>query len=205
MAWCLAPVVFGALALLAGCARLPVPEATAPRDRFASAYVELLPVADMMGEAAARDPRWPLAEKAALVSPAQLGCMRQVLAPGQVQAAQRQLALDYADAHPATLTADIAVLEGGAARLIGQAMRAGAGLKAPAPTRPASEGEMRALAQFATDARFAELRQATGLSRLAGGSPRADDASGKDIARALTVNFLTDAFLRCHIPVKLLY
>ena len=159
----------------------------------------------MMGEAAARDPRWPLAEKAALVSPAQLGCMRQALAPGQVQAAQRQLALDYADAHPATLAADIAVLEGGAARLIGQAMRAGAGLKAPASTRPASEGEMRALAQFATDARFADLRQATGLSRLAGGSPSADDERGKDIARALTVNFLTDAFLRCHIPVKLLY
>ena len=34
---------------------------------------------------------------------------------------------------------------------------------------------------------------------------RTADASGKDIARALTVNFLTDAFLRCHIPVKLLY
>ena len=84
-------------------------------------------------------------------------------------------------------------------------MRAGAGLKAPASTRPATEAETRALAQFATDARFAELRQATGLARLAGGSPRADDASGKDIARALTVNFLTDAFLRCHIPVKLLY
>ena len=43
MAWCLAPMVFGALALLAGCARLPVAETSAPRDRFASAYVELLP------------------------------------------------------------------------------------------------------------------------------------------------------------------
>ena len=199
----IAPVTAGVAALLAGCARLPLAERASPQDRFADAYVELLPVAAMMGQTAERDPRWPLGDKAALVSEAQLGCMRRALSPAEVDAAQRQVAREYAEAHPGTLAADLDVLEAGAARLIGQAMRQGAGLPLADPGRATTPEETRALAAFATDARYAPLRQATGLERLAGGAPAAE--RGKDISSALTVNFLTNAFLRCHIPVKLLY
>ena len=201
----MAPAVAAVATLLAGCARLPLAERPMSEERFADAYAQLLPVAALMGATAERDPQWPLGNKAALVSEAQLGCMRRALSPSEVGAAQRQLARDYAQAHPETWKADLQVLEAGAARLIGQAMREGAGLSPDGDARPATPEENRALAAFATDARYAPLRQATGLERLAGGPSAASGQRGKDIANVLTVKFLTDAFLRCHIPVKLLY
>ena len=197
------PAVAAVAALLAGCARLPVAGAPSAEERFANAYIELLPVGALMDHSAANDPRWPLGDKADLLSERQMVCMRQALTSNEVDAAQRQLAQAYAQAHLDTLAADLDVLEGGAARLIGQAMRQGAGLRVA--ERPPTADEARALAAFATDARYANLRQATGLERLAGGAPAAANQRGKDISNVLTVKFLTDAFLRCHIPVKLLY
>ena len=197
------PAVAAVAALLAGCARLPITGAPSAEERFANAYIELLPVGALMDHSAANDPRWPLGDKADLLSDRQMVCMRQALTSNEVDAAQRQLAQAYAQAHPDTLAADLDVLEGGAARLIGQAMRQGAGLRVA--ERPPTADEARALAAFATDARYANLRQATGLERLAGGAPAAANQRGKDISNVLTVKFLTDAFLRCHIPVKLLY
>ena len=199
------PAAAAVVVLLAGCVRLPLGEPATPSERFANAYVELLPVGALMQHAATQDPRWPLGDKAALVSQAQLGCMRQAMSPGDIEAAQRELAHDYAKAHPDALADELAVLERGAARLIGQAMREGGQLPAPQPARAATTEESRALIAFATEARYAGLRQATGLERLAGGEPAPTTQRGQDIGRAITVKFLTDAFLRCHIPVKLLY
>ena len=199
------PAAAAVAVLLAGCARLPLAEPATPTQRFANAYVELLPVGALMQHAAAQDPRWPLGDKAALVSPAQLACMRQAMSPAGIESAQRKLAQAYAEDHPDTLADDLAVLEGGAARLIGQAMREGGKLPARQPVRAASAQESRALIAFANEARYADLRQATGLTQLAGGEATPTPQRGQDIGRALTVKFLTDAFLRCHIPVKLLY
>ena len=201
MAWVAAALA----AALAGCARTPLTESRAPEERFADAYVELLPVAALMGQSAERDPQWPLGDKARLVSDAQLACMRQALAPVEVRAAQRNVARAYAQTHADTLASDLEVLEGGAARLIGQAMREGAGLTAEGTHVPATAEQTSALAAFAREPRYAQLREATGLTRLAGGPSAPARERGKDIASALTVKFLTDAFLRCHIPVKLLY
>lgn len=200
---CALCVISAAMALLMACAPLPTASEV---DRFADAYIELLPVGALMAAAAARDAKWPLGEKASLVSAAQLGCMRQALSPAEINTAQRQLARDYAGAHPGTLVSDLSVLERGAARLIGQAMRQGAGVRDAAPIPPATIEETQALAAFATEPRYATLREATGLKRLAGGgAPGNSTQRGQDIARVLTVKFMTDAFLRCHIPVKLLY
>ncbi|MDO5290031.1 MAG: hypothetical protein Q4F13_10425 [Pseudomonadota bacterium] len=188
--------------MLVGCAhRSDASEA----ERFVVAFQQLLPLPALMAHSATQDPRWPLGEKAELLSARQLGCVRQALSPEQISAVQRQLALDYVQAHPHTLADDLQVLEGGAAHLVGQAMRAGAGLAVDA-SPPTSEQAL-ALAAFATAPRFAPLRQATGLSRLAGNAsdPATPRQRGQDIAHALTVHFLTDAFVRCHIPVKLLY
>ena len=197
-------VAAGAVVVMTACTALPPAERSVP-DRFADAYIELLPVAALMAHAAKQDPSWPLGAKAALVSEAQLGCMRRALPPTEVESAQRKTARDYAQAHPDTLATDLAVLEGGAARLIGEAMRSGAGLPSPRAPAPATSEQARALVAFSTEARYADLRQATGLARLAGGAPASATQRGQDIARVQTVNLLTDAFLRCHIPVKLLY
>ena len=200
----LALMAAGAWAGLTGCASPPSADHNVP-ERFADAYVELVPVAALMGQSAAQDPRWPLGAKAALVSEPQLSCMRQALSSAEIETAQRKLALKYAAENPATLADDLAVLEGGAARLIGQAMRAGGGLPSDHHERRPTAEQSRALVAFATEARYANLRQATGLARLAGGTPDQAQTRGQDISRTLTVNFMTDAFLRCHIPVKLLY
>lgn len=191
-----------AAALLAGCAHRP---AANEAERLAAAFGQLLPLSALMDHAAAQDARWPLGKKADLVSARQLACVREALAPEQVSAIQRQKAQDYAQTNPHALADELQVLEGGAAQLVGQAMRAGAGLKVDA--QPPTPAQARALASFATEARFARLRRATGLSRLAGGTHDAATPRqrGQDMARALTVPFLTDAFVRCHIPVKLLY
>ncbi|MDO5691611.1 MAG: hypothetical protein Q4G70_03895 [Pseudomonadota bacterium] len=195
-----------ALALLAaGCAQPP--QAPVDRaERFADAYVQLLPLGRLMDHAAAQDPRWPLAEKAALVSDAQMGCMREALSSRSVTPRQRQTAREYAQTHTATLEADLQVLESGAARLIGNAMLAGA--QGHATMADATPAEVDALAAFATEPRFSTLRQATGLDRMLGAHTRnATDARqrGRDAGHALLVKAMTDAFLRCHIPVKLLY
>ena len=158
-----------------------------------------------MQAAAAQDPRWPLGDKAALVSDAQLGCMRATLSTPAVTQRQRQAAHDYAQAHPDTLADDLAVLEDGAARLIGQAMLAGAEGTPANPLAGATREETRALAAFVTEPRYADLRRATGLEQLIGGGTERASQRGRDLGRALLVKAMTDAFLHCHIPVELLY
>lgn len=198
-----------ALAVLAGgCAQLgpgvaPAPDAD-PVQRFSHAYAQLLPIGRLLDAAAAQDARWPLAEKATLVSAAQLGCMRSALSSAELAPRQRQAARAYAEAHPDTLAADLQVLEAGAARLVGEAMLAGAGaIAAPAP---ASARETEALAAFAAEPRFAALRHATGLEALVGAGPTADSAQrGRALGQRLLTRFMTEAFLHCHIPVQLLY
>ena len=103
-------VAAGAVVVMTACTALPPAERSVP-DRFADAYIELLPVAALMDHAAKQDPSWPLGAKAALVSEAQLGCMRRALLPTEVEAAQRKTARDYAQAHPDTLATDLAVLK----------------------------------------------------------------------------------------------
>ena len=97
-------VAAGAVVVMTACTALPPAERSVP-DRFADAYIELLPVAALMDHAAKQDPSWPLGAKAALVSEAQLGCMRRALLPTEVESAQRKTARDYAQAlRPARLS-----------------------------------------------------------------------------------------------------
>ena len=197
-----------ALALLAGgCAQLG-PQAPAPADpvqRFADAYVELLPIGPLLDATAAQDARWPLAEKADMVSAAQLGCMRGALSSTELLPRQRRMAREYALAHPDALAGELQVLEAGAARLIGESMLAGAGVLPAA--RPATAAETEALAAFATQPRFARLRRATGREHLVGAASVPTDPAqrGRALGQQLLVRFMTDAFVQCHIPVKLLY
>ncbi len=194
------------LALLAtACAPLP-PDATADKlERFANAHARLLPIGRMLALAAERDARWPLGDKATMVSSRQLACMRQAMSPAEVEAAQRQRARGYALAHTDALDAELGVLEAGAARVIGESMLAGARGDAPPPAPP-TPAEAEAVAEFVSSSQFARLRQATGLDALAGGAGRlVDSERGRRLGHALTVPILTDAFLRCHIPVKLIY
>ena len=198
------------LLLAGGCAHLgdkaPASAVADPVERFAQAQVQLLPVGRLLDAAAAQDARWPLAGKADMVSGAQLACVRRTLSDAEVTARQRQAARDYARAHPDTLADELQVLENGAARLFGEAMLAGAGLiAAPAP---ATARETEALAAFAAAPRFAALRRASGLDRLIGpaAARTADPARrGSALGQQLLIRSMTDAFLRCHIPVQLLY
>ncbi len=198
-----------ALAVLSsGCA--PVGPGLAPAPgadlvpRFAQAYVQLLPIGRLLDAAAAQDTRWPLADRADWVSAAQLGCMRRALSSAELTPRQHQAARQYAEAYPDTLAADLQVLEAGAARLIGEAMLAGAGaMVAPVP---ASARENDALAAFVTEPRFATLRRATGLDPLTDAGTGADPAQrGRALGQRLLTRHMTDAFLHCHIPVQLLY
>ena len=69
----------------------------------------------------------------------------------------------------------------------------------------ATPEETQALAAFATEPRYAALRRATGLDALLGGGTERAAQRGRDLGHALVVKAMTDAFLSCHIPVKLLY
>lgn len=192
--------------LAAGCAQPP----QAPADlveRFADAYVQLLPLGRVMDLAAAKDAHWPLGEKAGMVSGAQLGCVRRAMSSPVVTPRQRQAARDYAHAHPATLQADLQILEAGAARVLGQAMVWGAEGKTTQPLAGATAAEARAVAAFVLEPRYADLRRATGVAQMLGASTQSSQAiqGGRGVAQGLLVHHLTDAFLSCHIPVKLLY
>ena len=190
--------------LLTACAGSP-PTPAQRTEQFADAYVQLLPVGAVMDAAQAADPRWPLGDKAALVSARQLGCMRGRLDSATVTARQREAARQYAEAHPDTLAADLQVLQAGAARLLGQAMRGGRGASADALLQGATPAEVQALVAFTTEARYAPLRHATGVDQLLGGGPGGAGERGRAMGQALLSQAMTDAFLNCHIPVSLLY
>ena len=193
--------------LLGACAGSP-PTPAQRTEQFADAYVQLLPVGAVMDAAQAADPRWPLGSKAVLVSAAQLGCMRGQLDSATITARQRQDARRYALAHPDTLEADLQVLQAGAARLLGQALRSGAGGGAGTGAsllQGATPAEVQALVAFTTEARYAPLRHATGVDQLLGGGPGGAGERGRAMGQALLSQAMTDAFLNCHIPVSLLY
>ena len=84
-------------------------------------------------------------------------------------------------------------------------MLAGAGHPGPRLPTIATPEETQALAAFATPPRYAALRRATGLDALLGGGTERAAQRGRDLGHALVVKAMTDAFLSCHIPVKLLY
>lgn len=190
--------------LLAACAGGP-PTPAQRVEAFADAYVQLLPVGAVMDAAQAADPRWPLGDKAALVSARQLDCMRGRLDSATVTARQREVARQYAAAHPDTLADDLQVLQAGAARLLGQAMRGGRGSAADAVLQGATPAEVQALVAFTTEARYAPLRRATGVDQLLAGGPGGARERGRAMGQALLSQAMTDAFLNCHIPVSLLY
>ena len=192
------------VALASGCASPPTPTpGVSPEERFAAAYVQLLPVGGVMDAVAQQDAQWPLGDKAGMVSPTQLACMRSHLKSAEVTPRQRQTARDYARTHPDTLAEDLRVLEGGTARLFGQSVLQGAGA-GPVPTA-ATPQESEAVTAFSTEPRFAPLRRFTGLDQVIGGAPIDARQRGREFGQRLLVPYLTDAFQRCHIPVKLLF
>ena len=200
-----APIgALGLAALLVGCAQPPV----APADRverFADAFVQLLPVGRVMDAAAARDARWPLGAKAALVSDRQLGCMRAALSSAAVTPRQRQAARDYARSHADTLDDELQILEAGAAALFGDAMLAAAERRPGGSLAGASPVQAQALVALMTEPRYAALRHASGLDGLLDGGAERARQRGRELGQTLLVRHMTDAFLTCHIPVKLLY
>ncbi|MFV0679452.1 hypothetical protein [Ottowia sp.] len=192
------------VALVSGCVRLPAAELLAAQEnRFADAYMQLLPVGPVMDAAAEQDSRWPLDKRSALVSTRQLNCVRSGLTSAQITPRQRQSALAYAKAHPDTLMGDLRVLESGAARLFGQSVMQGAGV-GPEPVAATSQ-EKAAITALSTAPEFAPLRRFTGIDQLVDGAAQDAGQRGRQFGQRLLVPYLTDAFVRCHIPVKLLF
>ena len=94
---------------------------------------------------------------------------------------------------------------GSTAALFGDAMLAAAERRPGGSLAGASPVQAQALVALMTEPRYAALRHASGLDGLLDGVAERARQRGRELGQTLLVRHITDAFLTCHIPVKLLY
>lgn len=98
----------------------------AKTDRLTDLMVELVPMGRIFEMLAKNDPKWPMQDKPDAVTPAQLSCLRAELSIDGYRRAKRKEVAEYVSANSSRVDADVTLLEGGAASMMGRLMMAGA-------------------------------------------------------------------------------
>ena len=204
------PTILRKLCLAASLALAAVPavaETAAIHDqrieRLTDSMVVLMPFGTIFGTLAAADPAWPVMDKIDEVSARELVCLRGELSAQGFRRYIKGLVKAYADANPARLDADIALVESGVAEMFGKLVLAGAeGERTGVQVMPEevlagySATQMESFMAFFTDEKYAGLRQVAGMDNAfdqnrtakeneAAGEQQGADLAGKLMARAI--------------------
>lgn len=155
--------------------------------------VQALPMGQMADVDEAKDPTWPLKDKASRVSSEQLRCMRGQLSSAGYRNWKLHDVRAYAATHAADVDDDIDVLGSGAAWVANryfmgslEARENGAEFDRRKALQSATAGQMIAYTSYEYDPKFAALRDLVGI-----GSVNDPTAAADDRARAIKVKMMT--------------
>lgn len=186
----------------------------AKTDRLTDLMVELVPMGRIFEMLAKEDPKWPMQDKPDAVTPAQLSCLRTELSTEGYRRAKRKDVAEYVSVNPSRVDADVTLLEGGAAAMMGKLMMAGAegertGVKV-------SEQEVLGAAtpeQLASFMAFMTAPDHEGLRKLSGignafstaKSSEENEQSGEAAGENLATQVMLRAMSACEVSMATLF
>lgn len=182
-------------------------------DRLADLVVEMLPLGRIFEAQAAKDPTWPLQDKAGAASAEQLACMRSELTQAGYRRSKRADLQAYAAANASRVASDVRLLEDGAAALFGSLVMAGADAERtgvePDPNAvlaAAKPEQLLAFMTFFSDPNHSALRKAAGLGDALGldKSAQENEAAGQQLGSSLSVQQMIKAMAACKVPTSVL-
>ena len=182
-------------------------------DRLTDLVVEMVPFGKMF-EIAAANPKWPVQDRPEAVTTEQLTCLRAELSPAGYRRIRRLEVADYVAADPARADRDIALLEQGAASMMGKAMMAGVESKradkeidVQALLANARPEQLMAFMTFMSDPKYAALRDLSGMSGIFGDSK--SSKNGRDTGEAqgemMAAQVMLKAMSTCDVPMSALF
>ena len=177
-------------------------------DRLTDAVVTALPLGKVFEQVAARDPAWPAQDRPEAVDAAQLACLRGELSEAGYHRTKHADVEVYAAAHPSRFGSDLALMEGGTARLLGALVMAGANAQngqGPADPkdvmRDASPEAMLGFTRFISDPDYSDLRKLSGIGDVFdfSRSESENQAAGKRMGASLAMQAMVRAMGTCHV------
>jgi hypothetical protein len=202
-----------ALALFASVAWAAAP-GEARIDRLTDLVVQAMPFGKVFEMVQAGDPKWPLGDKAAKATPAQLACLRGELSAEGYRRKKRADVVEYAKAHPDKVEPSIQVLESGAAELFGKFVIAGAEgeasgkpADASAIAAAATPAQGLALTALASDPVHADLRVLVGMGNMFDKLGEGNDemhAEGEKQGTEVSMQLMLDAMATCQVSMSTL-
>jgi hypothetical protein len=185
-------------------------------DKLTDLVVQAMPFGQVFELVSAKDPNWPLGDKAGKATPAQLACLRGELSTEGYRRNKRKDVVAYAKAHPEDVANDIRLLEAGAAELFGKFVLAGAqGEATGKPADPeaiaasATAAQGVSLTALTTDPSHDELRELIGMGGMfdtlaAEGDDKQMQAKGEKQGTQLGVQLMLGAMQACELPLSAL-
>ncbi|HEY1137119.1 MAG TPA: hypothetical protein VGE64_06490 [Xanthomonadaceae bacterium] len=208
--------------LLAGAALLASAHAAGPAkgasdaktDRLTDLMVELVPMGRIFEMLAKDDPKWPMQDKPDAVTPTQLSCLRSELSTAGYRRAKRKDVAEYVSTHPSRIDADVTLLEGGAAAMMGRLMMAGAegertGVKVSEQEvlGSATPEQLASFMAFMTAPDHADLRKLSGLGNAFSTSKSSEEneQSGEAAGENLATQVMLRAMSACEVSMATLF
>jgi hypothetical protein len=200
------------LTSLLGFSAIAAEPSEADIDRLTDLVVKAMPMGIVFDDAMAKDPNWPLEDKAKNLTADQLACVRGELSAVGYRKGKRAEVVKYAQEHPANVERDIELLSAGAAELFSRFVLAGANQAAgggsadvDAIISKASAAEGMSLVQLTTGAQYAELRTLIGFGAMFD-EPPADSSKmqkrGEDQGMQLGAMLMIKAVGACNLPLS---
>lgn len=185
----------------------------AKTERLLDAIVEMMPFGKVFDLLAAADPAWPLTDFTDKVDAGQVACVRGELSSAGYRRYQLPMVTAYAVNNADRLDRELALLEGGAAQLMGKLVIAGAeGERTGVEVDPevvladATPEQVAAFMAVFSDPANAGLRELAGfgdalaLDKSEAENEAAGEKVGSDLASMLTVR----AFEKCGVDASTL-
>lgn len=188
----------------------PATEVTAQQiQQLTELVVETLPAGEIMDHLVAKDPTWPLKDRASRVTADQLQCIRGQLSSASYLATKSKDVAAFAAAHADEVADDIKVLERGAALVAHQLVMGGVHAKetgAPSDPRADLKGitgeQMIAFTSYEYDPRFDNLRKLVGIGNASDPTKSPEERRQAMAAKMLVLNMdmMYRAMDACHVP-----
>lgn len=172
-------------------------------DKLTDLVVEAVPFGRIF-EITATDPQWPLQTETDEASAVRRGCLREQLSPAGYRRNKRVEVVAYVKDNPDRVDQDIALLENGAASIMGMAIMAGVDSKrsgknvdARALLANVAPEKLDAFMSFVKDDKFVPLRRLSGLLRAIEGTDAKGAAANEEHGEMMAARVMQQAVAYC--------